>query len=510
MRILIVVWILTGSAAASVGEDLPPCGIPVGPETTVLDGPLDEYGYVDYAAALRGMNEDGLDADQNAATIAFELFFDDLRRELDDETFAAACDGLGIDANVRPSTQMLTVNEYLASVPAAERDAARAQFVRAEYTLAPFADVPHVERYAAANGAAVKRIVGASERRGYAFMLPGEEPLFSRRMPLLHRKRELTRLLQIEALRRVRVGDLRGGAELLDARSRLARLMNRERLAIEGIVAVAIDRSSLNAEVALLGKLSDADAVRARMRAYEAAAPIDVAAASVRRYERFAALEVLQLMDLVRRIEKVVSPSAEMAAVNEEALRRIEKLAEFEPAATRRIVAGADLGVSSKEVNKLFDLSAAVATGRTLEEERATAAALDAATESVRESLGSMAVALVFAKTKSKSIGRIVGTLMLPAVPRFRSAERRQVAANRLRTAAALTRLFQLRTGRLPRSPEELPGSEGRWPSDPFTDRPLLWSAPPGGPPRIYSVGQDGVAGGGPPLDDVVAELRGW
>src|SRR5262245_4418896 len=71
--ILLVLLLLVG-AADDKPKDKPAPKLPLGKDTTVINGPLDKAGYIDYEAALNAELSRGVTRDNNANVLIIQAF----------------------------------------------------------------------------------------------------------------------------------------------------------------------------------------------------------------------------------------------------------------------------------------------------------------------------------------------------------------------------------------------------------------------------------------------------
>ena len=436
-------------------------GIPVGPQTTVLDGPLDAAGYVDYAAAYREASR--IPPAENAAVPIFRVTQAEVRRSIPAPQYAAACEDLGVSTEPDPATQFPRVS----SVPPPEgwEDATVDGRTRTWNDVVntlwerPWAaaDHPHVAALLRGGDAAFGVLREGLDRPGYWFFPDYGGPLYAHRLPMVQECRDVARSLLARAMLRVGEGDFDGAAADIDRTRTLGRAVAKSPFLIGALVAVAVDATAWRAEVELLHVAEEAAFLRRRLAAldaYDADVHRRRMAVTLGGIERYSALDLIQLVDRERR--GIVPPgSSNFLGVS---------LTGLPAAAERVVVRRVDLAETSRRVNRFTD-----AAERAFEAGSEEAA--DEAVEGIRpESFAGN----VFGRLSADKAGRRLASLVLPAVGQSAVVAFRAKTKRELLRVLAAGRLFRIETGRPPAMPEDLvPKYLPKWPTDFRDGRPL-------------------------------------
>ena len=289
-------------------------GIPVGPETTVLDGPLDAAGYVDYPAAVREIGR--VPPEENAAVAVFRVLQTDLQRQMPAGTYAAACEDLGVDPV--PDRAVFIARTFDAPTPAADLKAAEAgeidgadlqkeQEDRIErLRTRPWrtAEYPEIAAWLAGSDAGVEVLREGLSRPGWWFFPPQDGTLVEYLLPMTQESRRLSRVLSTRIMNRIGEGDLEAAAAEVDLMRRLGDRVGSGVTLIDLLVGLAIDATAADAEKQLLAAAQSPDFVRERLRTLDALDGGRFQRLAADRYdhmERFYALEQMQLIDRAKR-----------------------------------------------------------------------------------------------------------------------------------------------------------------------------------------------------------------
>ena len=441
-------------------------GIPIGPETTVLDGPLDAAGYVDYAAALYEAGR--IPPEENAAVAVFRAFQSKQQGQIPRPVYRQICEDLGVDPEpdasvVLPDVYAIPIDDDVmraaeqsddptAAVEELLLDAERAA---EELRGRPWASDEH-PRFAAElrRGDALFAVLKDGVRRpGWWHWPRYGTPLIERPLPMLQDSRSLARFIKTRAMNHIGDGDLAAAAEDIDTGRRLGQRIGQSPFLIGVLIGSAVESIMFEAEADLLWAATDADFVRGRLSAIEAS-DSDVywrsAITVVDGPERFMALEIAQIIDRNRRELAGAPPTLGTVLPTSPLLKRIA-LRQIDPAElSRRANAESDAAVA--------------ALGRD------TAAATAAAEMTDRRLPRSGPLTFLDGDAMSDQLVAVTA----PVPSHLAAAAHRVRTRRELLRVLAAGRLFELATGRPPASIDDLvPDYLPEWPTDHYDGEPL-------------------------------------
>ena len=436
-------------------------GIPVGPETTFLDGPIDAAGYVDYGEAVREAGR--VTPEDNAAVPLFRVTQAELRRSIPAPQYVMACEDLNVPTQPDPAVQLPRIS----NVPPPEgwddtevdgrtrtwRDVVDELWER-PWTEA---DHPHVAAYLRGGETAVGVLADGLDRPGFWFFPDYGGRLYEHLLPMIQESREVARFLLARAMLRLGEGDFEGAAADIDLTRKLGRAIAQSPFLISGLVGIAIDAMAGAAEIELLYAADGAAFLRRRLaalHAYDADLHRRRMAVSLDRFERLSALEIVQTVDRVRRGLEPPTVFNSIGITLTGLPWTLERMA------LRRV----DLADASRRINGYMD-SAITATD-------------EPSAEAAGEAAGSLDVEPpgegVFAQLDADYVNDRLVSLLLPAVRQAAVAAFRAKTKRELLRVLAAGRLFEIETGRPPTSPENLvPKYLPEWPTDHQDGRPL-------------------------------------
>ena len=435
-----------------------PSGFPPGPRTTVLDGPLDEEGYVDYAAYFR--EAAFVPPAENGAKPYLETIQAELMSELTPEEWSDVLRTFDLPVRPDPAVQFLPAEAFWAEKAAegvtrdafdAEYETARTQpwsesdvpvaaewLRRNEGAVARFAEVADFERYWDAHAVLDDRSRAARLRRG--------------------RIRDLFRALTARAYRSAGADDWDGAFADADRMLKIARTHPEpptlaDTLLRNGLYAIA---SAL--ERRLLARTEDAGLLRRRLAILETGSPPRFYRSMCREGLRFSCLEELQEWD--REVRGLV----ETPRLSKAHLKTASAFTR------RRLLRRVDLVEIAGRVNDYFD-AAETAAGA---EPAAALAIIEAVPYERRSTLfGEKANVAELLSDRGAINDLIGGTVVLPLDLIWRSERRLRsgVALSRIQAAG---RLYEVERGRPPASRGDLvPAYLPAWPDEPLNGGPV-------------------------------------
>jgi hypothetical protein len=242
---LIVVAILLSSSSVHAQEKKP--RIRVGKDTTVFLGPLNDSGYVDFAAALDQRMKKGVTPATNAnAELRKLLGFEGISSKYTSEYFAA----LGIpvpDADEQFYVPMTNRNEL---------DSATNRPWKVE-------ELPDAAEWLERNNQLLAKVRSAVARpHYYTPLVPQDGRVMEILLPDIQHSREFARLLAADAMLSLESGDEAGALDNSLAMYRLSSHVGNGWTLIELLVSYAIRRMALNVEIEYLQSVQPSAAKR--------------------------------------------------------------------------------------------------------------------------------------------------------------------------------------------------------------------------------------------------------
>jgi hypothetical protein len=483
-------------------QDRPAPKVPLGKDTTVVTGPLDEEGYVDYEAALNDRLGKGVRPETNANVLLWKALGPNPEgpRGMPAEYFKR----LGMEEPARDGHYFVGLGAYLRDhVKLNQEQIKEGLDQQGRAGARPWAakDYPHIAGWLEANEKPVALVVEATRRPDYFNPLvsrPGERGpggLIGALLPGVQKCRELVAALAARAMLRTREGKFDDAWQDLLACHRLARLVARGATLIEALVGIAVEQITAQADLAYLehAGLTSRQAAD-RLKDLQALPPLPPLADKIDLGERFMYLDCVQL---VRRggigmMEGLAGGRPRKPTPEE--LRALEQI---------------DWAPALRDGNRWYDRLAAASR-------RETRAEREKALEGIEEDLkalkqeaagpGNLARFLV-GKTPpdrmaGKAIGNVLIGLLMPATRKVQGAfDRAEQIRTNLQVAFALA-AYHADHGRYPARLDDLaPKYLAAVPGDLFSGKGLIYRPQTQGY-LFYSVGVNGKDDGGRWYDD--------
>ena len=479
--------------------------ITISPETTVIDGPLSQYGYVDYIAALNQQLSIGVTPENNSAVLFLQITGP---HEVGQNT-AEYCRMLGIPELPSDGQYMVSADRF--EVP--PENAETSQLRLTEHDLAmkgPWTaeQIPALARWLDQQSSHFDQIEQATLRsRYYTPLISGNPPaVVAVLLPQAQTSRTVARSLCIRSMFRLGKGDVPGAWQDILSMYRLARLVGQGPTLIEGLVGVAIDAMADIATIHLIQSkhltLEQAAKIQDDLDALK---PVCVMADKIDTAERYMFLDTVGLM--LRE-----GPGGWSELLGGEAEPALTKM--LGQVAMQSIDADETMRVGNRWYNKL------VANMRlaTYQERRAAFALNEEELKVIRgNSTGVTATLTLLAgsnKGRGEMFGEMLVTMLVPAIQQVDvAAERSLVRRDQTRIALAL-RMFQMETGLFPATLSRLaPRYLPEVPLDRFSLQPIQYASE-GMSCKFSSVGKNGKDDSDldqPPeatSDDLLVELK--
>ena len=490
-------------SALLAGDDKPAPKVPVGKETTVVTGPLDKYGYINYEAALNERLGKGVTPEKNANVLIWKAIGPRPERGkgMPGEYFKY----LGINEPPAKGDYFVGLEQYVTTTlkrTPKEFEAISEQQIRARQRPWAAEDYPHLAAWLNVNEKPLALLIRASERPDYfnPLVSPRDKDrprlLISALLPSVQGFRDGTGALTVRGMLRVREGKFDEAWQDLLACHRLARLVARGCTLIEGLVGIAIDGITSNTDLAYIEAAGlSAQQVRDRLKDLQALPPLPPMGDKIDLGERFMFLEGMQFVR--RGGVNALRPFADEPAPKEpdpktqQALDLIDWAPAFRSGNQwySRIVAAMRLTDRAEREKRL----------EKIDED------LDALKKSIAEPANARKLHPTGEKPDKDAGKQFSDVLVLLAMPAFRkgqhAADRSEQVQRNLYVAFALA-AYRLENGRYPAKLGELaPGYLVSVPGDLFSGRALIYRPSMTGY-LFYSVGINGKDDGGRSSDD--------
>jgi hypothetical protein len=485
---------------AADGEPAPK--LPIGKDTTVVDGPLGNDGYIDFEAALNDRLGAGVTAEKNANVLIWKLVGPTPEGA---HMPAAFFKRLGIDEPPADGDYFVPLYRYLkdhSDLDSSEYQAVYDQQSRAGRRPWSAKDYPLIAGWLEANEKPLALAIEATRRPDYY------NPLVSRRsdkqqalligalLPAVQKCRELATAFAARALLRVKEGKFDDAWQDLLACHRLGRLLSRGGTLIEALVGIAIEAVAASADLAYLER-ADLTTEQARMHMKElqelpALAPladkVDVA-------ERFCFLDSAQF---VRRGGRS----------SLDALSGSSPPSKPDPDAEKSL-AGLDWKMILRGGNSWYDRMVAAMHLKNRVEREKELDGIDKELKALKAASSPPwnVTQILLGKDPpevkaSKAIGDALVTQLIPAVRKVQGAyDRHEQLRRNLQLAFAMA-AYHRDQGKYPPKLDDLtPKYVAAVPDDVFSGAALIYRAGDKGY-TFYSVGQNGKDDGGRSFDD--------
>lgn len=482
----------------------------IGPDTTVIDGPLTDDGYVDYSAYLNQKHSAGVTTESNSVVLLMQALGPSEIPPLLRPTFFEL---LGVDPlpndgpylldpeafvrrrNLEPTEhheQTLLLHDQLAA-------ASRTPWTADEY--------PDVAALLVENERPLDLIIEASLRPDYyvpTLSDPATPPLLFTVQAFQQQQRKPVRLLTARAMLRLSEGDTERAWDDLLACHRLARLAGRDAAIIPALISVGIEAMACDSAKGLLASPHLSPEQARQCLADLRALPTTVDMAQIAdETERFAFLDSIQTF--ARGQGDMFSDS------NPNALPPARP-----NQATRFTVV--DWNVVMRMGNEFYDSASDAMRIADVEHRSAQLERLNTDRVAVGGTHGlSLMTSRILGDrdSASREMGRILIALLAPSMTHARVAEDRNLANSSLAHIGFALAAWRREQGEYPESLDMLaPDLLAEVPLDPFTQKSFTYRRTDTGY-RLYSVGDNGIDDNGvsyddqPRGDDILLQIEG-
>jgi hypothetical protein len=455
--------------------------LPIGNDTTVVTGPLDKDGFINYAAALNERLGKGVTPENNSNALLVRVFGPKPEgAPMPAEYYKM----LGIAEPPADGGYFVGITQYVRDHLKLDQSNGEPVFEQqGRASKRPWAakDFPQLDAWLKANEKPLALAREAVLRPNYYYPLvsksKGPGAMIGALLSNAQKARELSAALTARAMLRTAEGKPDEAWKDLLACHRLGRLVGRGGTIIESLVGFAVDQTAGAADLAHLahGKLT-ADQLRRRLKDLEGLPPLPPVADNFTLTERFMFLDALQMM-----------------------LRGDAK----DDADGRKALQSLDWRPVLRDANKLYDRLTAAARLPSRAERQREFQKIDEELKAIRKEVKDGPNERTdFSKMPAKQIGTVLIGLMLPALDKVRTSQDRATqAALNVRVACALA-AYHADHGRYPAKLTELaPAYLAKVPDDVFAATPLTYKPTEHGF-LLYSVGPNGKDDGGRTAED--------
>jgi hypothetical protein len=491
-----------------------PKNFTISKETTYVTGPRDKAGLIDYEAALNERLRKGVTPENNANVSLWKAFGP--RPE-----GAAMPPGffkwLGIPEPPEQGDYFIGLSRYLKE-HARIKDPKRVSELADELERVaerPWRAKEHplLAGWLKANGKPLALIVAATRRPRYFMPLvatrtgQGPSGLLNALLPSVQKCRECARALGARAMLRVAQGRTDKAWQDLLACHRLGRLVAQGGTLIEGLVGLAVDNMTGNADLALLERSNlNVKQIKARLGDLRKLPPMPPIADRVDLAERFFFLDTIMMIN-----RRGIDYLGDMSGG-----RRLKAASQAE----RRLVENINWDPALRDANRWFDRLVAamrvkdrVTREKQLHQIERELKQLKANTGGVGALFRAWRTEGTAARARGKAIGDVLVTLLIPAVQKVQQAYDRIEQVHRNVEVAFALAAYKRDHGHYPKALAALgPAYLQRVPNDLFSGKPLIYRPSAKGY-LLYSVGVNGRDDGGrsydddPPADDLVVRM---
>lgn len=455
-------------------------GLQIGPETTVVSGPLSPEGLPDYVEALNQQLSEGISRDENFWALAWQALGNAERSS--PEYIAAVEKRLGITISREPRmVDMAAAN----GVTGAAANPIYDQQGKASSAPWKREDYPAIARWLDANAEQLKLLEEAARRpKAYSPLVSNSKPaLIGVLLPHVQRSREMARLLTARSMLRLGEGDVEGSWNDLMTTYRIARHVESGFTLIERLVAVAVRSLATESMSQWLSRSElSADELDAHWKQLAPLVTTESFSHSVQLERLMYADTVIALVSNQCTLQQLQGDIVAIGGVAVDQSWMEQAGAKFwkgtEEALSRLAVASIDVNTTLRFGNHVYDDIVAAMSPETHSERMVKLTELDARikamTESVRNPGALLADLLLSPKAEASELpGRVLVSLLTPAVTQCERAQTSSEARGATLEAAFRIKIATQRSGALPASLEELIGGGEKPLSDPFTGKPL-------------------------------------
>jgi hypothetical protein len=481
-------------------EQKPAPKVPIGKDTTVVDGPLDADGFIDYEAALNERLRKTITPQTNANVLLWKVF----GPQLEDHPLPPGFfKQLGIGELPVKGNYFVGFDKHLKTLNPQPDEMQPIYDQRDWATKRPWAvkDYPHIGAWVITNEKQLALVVEATKLPHYYVPMVSRRDADGKRGPLIrillegvHHCRDLAIALTARAMLRLGEGKDDEAWQDLLAAHRLAVLVASGATLIDSFVGIAIDRLACQADLAYLerAKLTTKQ-LRDRLKELQALPPLASIADKMDLFERFEYLDNLQAI-----------PRGDLSK-----LTLIDVPPDLDPKTQERLLGSVDWAQANRAGNKWFDRAVSnlrikdrALRVKELDRMEADLKALNVDAKSVEMRLAKLAMA---GAEPDKELGKAISDVFIQSSMNFRYVQTMRDRSEQIRyngqIAFALA-AYRLDNKRYPAKLDDLaPKYLAAVPLDVFTGKPLTYRPSEMGY-LFYSFGPNGKDDEGRWIDD--------
>jgi hypothetical protein len=458
LRVLLVITVISAAARSFAQEAKAQAGessnlpFEISKETTLVTRPVRKDGTIDYVAAINEQLGQGVTKENNAAIGLLEAITDG--REVPQERhYNSLRQKLGMP-RARPAPAAGGKADDFGDAPPAQLEATLGQAWVSK-------DFPESAKWLEGNKARLDVLVGASKRDRYFMPLirPRDEDfMVSVLLPHLNEVRQMANQLRSRAMLCLGNEDGEGFRRDAVALVRLGRVMGSGTTAVEKLVAMRVEAMGLEAiKIAVTGgwlSEAQAQAILEDLRAAPAAPPM---------YEVFSLNERAFLLEFIQ------FASLHGSLVAEKLLRQMTGARGNMMGVPTVDAVGKDWNAALKKINVWYDRLAEVGKKPTHAERERAAAEVERDLAALQEEYAGLKKAI--APLEDRAI-----MLLMSALGRLYQNETQMQAYRKLIETALALSSFRAASGEYPEELKQLtPAYFKQEPTDPFTDKPLVY-----------------------------------
>lgn len=484
----------------TVGQEVQP-KVKISRDTTYVDGPLTKDGYIDYVAHFNKVLSKGVTVENNAAVLLVQTYPGEIASE---EFMKRYCDALGIKPVPLDGDHYEDLVTFLLKRDGIDRSdrtpastAKQEKFIKIQSRVMNNVwteeQYPDVKKWLDENEKHFDTVRKASLRKRYYHpLLNGDNDdsnmLVGVLLPQIQSSREYARALTIRGLYYLGIGENDKCIEDMLTMRRLGNLIAQGGTIIEQLVGIAIlgIAQGLEEKVALSGKLSAKELLDYRSKMMKTRAKPNVA-------KSFGEFERLMYLDCVQQVMKGgIRSLSEIQALGSGASGSRTRMQEL---LDKVITSSTDWMTTMEVGNKMFDkFGKSMKTEDWIEKGKALAS-MDEELKKMSEAINSTTAIRAFLggpEFRGKMMGRILVSMLMPALNAATAAEQRIQISDDLSYLTFSIAAFKAETGLYPNSLDELADKiDGDYPTDRFSNDDFLYR-PNGDGFVVYSVGVNG------------------
>lgn len=504
VRIVFLVVLVVSVSSTATAQKVKP-KVKIGPDTTYVDGPLTEDGYIDYVAHINNYLSEGVTAENNAAALLVTVYPGEITSEAYMKRY---CKALGIKpvplkgdyfqdyysfARSRKESRLgrkLTPEESQKAIDAINKD-----FEKAASGPWKKKDIPSMAEWMEASEKHLKVVARAAKRsRYYHPMLTGlekdEGQVIMILLPQVQSMRSFARALMVRSMMNLGEGEIDKCMEDLLTMRRLGNHVSSGATIVEQLVGIAIVgiAQSCEQKMAFSGRLTEKQLLDYREQLVKHRIKSNMVK-SFNNCERFAYLDAVQhVMKFgAKGFRQITGMAGSGFGGGPRSETRFQKLLDtFLTNAT-------DWSYTMREGNRIYDKYGKAMKNADWIEQTKVLEELEKeirkSTEEISGATGMLRVALGGPETRGKMMGKIFVSLLIPALNAASNAEKRVQIMDDVNYIVLSAAAQKARTGEYPASISDFRGAAGKnLPEDRYAQGPFHYRREGDGF-IVYSVG---------------------